>query len=222
MLIISDNEYDRKMARSLRAEQQAMTRDRLLDAATALFATHGLNGTSLADIAEHAGVTTGAIYSNFSTKNDLFAAVVERHMERQANEYRRLYSTAGSAADRLQSGADRWMTLISEQPDYFPLFVEVWRVSLGDPGIRRRLRNAYRKLLAELAALIAEGSPEVAPDMTDEAAEMFAMIITSLADGLAMRKILDPSKVPDDLFGRFLRLVIESIASASDLRHPGT
>jgi AcrR family transcriptional regulator len=195
---------------SLRAEQQALTRDRLLDSAAALFATQGLTGTSVALIASHAGVTTGAIYSNFSGKNDLFAAVVERHMARQVEEYRRLYSSGGSAADRMQSGADRWMALITEQPDYFPLFVEVWRVALGQADIRRRLRRAYRKLISELAELVAEGSPEVRQDLDDETAERFALIVCSLADGLALHKILDPQRVPDELFGGFLRLVIEA------------
>jgi AcrR family transcriptional regulator len=201
---------------SLRAEQQALTRDRLLDSAAALFATQGFNGTSVALIAKHAGVTTGAIYSNFSGKNDLFAAVVERHMGRQIEEYRSLYSAGGSAADRMQSGADRWMALVTEQPDYFALFVEVWRVALREPDIRRRLRRAYRKLIGELAELIAEGSPEVQPDFDDETAERFALIVCSLADGLALHKILDPQRVPDELFGGFLRLVIE--ASTQDTR----
>jgi len=199
---------------TLRAEHQALTRTRLLDAGATLFAKRGFAGTSVAVIAKHAGVTTGAIYSNFTGKEDLFAAVVERHMARQAEEYRRLYSAGGSAPERLQSGGDRWMALIDEEPEYFPLFVEVWRVALTDPGIRRRLRSAYRKLIGELATLIGEGSAERWPEMDDEAIAAFASLVCALADGMALHRTLDPERIPAELFGAFLRLVVEGVPSA--------
>jgi AcrR family transcriptional regulator len=197
---------------SLREEQQAETRDRLLDAATILFAETGFSGTSVAAIAKRAGVTTGAIYSNFAGKDELFAAVVERHMQRQAETYRLLYAAGGSPAERMQRGADRWMSLISGEPDYFPLFIEVWRVGLAKPAIRKRLRKAYANLVAELAGLVRQGSPEPIDDAT---ATQFALIVCSLADGLALHKILDPGLVPDDLFGGFLRFAIESAQQGS-------
>jgi AcrR family transcriptional regulator len=196
---------------SLRAEQQAETRDRLLDAASALFAERGFSGTSVAAIADRAGVTTGAIYSNFAGKDDLFTAVVERQMRRQAEAYRELYSEGGEPAERMQHGANRWMALIEEDPDYFPLFVEVWRVGLAKPEIQRRLRDAYADLVEELAALVRDGAPT---PLDASVASQFALIVCSLADGLAMHKILDPALVPDDLFGAFLRFVIESGGNA--------
>jgi AcrR family transcriptional regulator len=201
---------------SVREAQQAITRDRLLDSASELFAVNGFNGTSLALIATRAGVSTGAIYSNFSGKTDLFAAVVERHMTRQVQEYRRLYSAAGSAAERMQSGGDRWMALIAEQPHYFPLFVEVWRVGLAEPDIRRRLRAAYRTLVRELAQLVTAGSGDVVEELDEQTAEWFALIVCSLADGLALHKILDPDRVPDDLFGGFLRMLVEGVGGGGE------
>lgn len=196
---------------SIRTEHQALTRNRVMDAGGKLFAVHGFGGTSVAMIAEQAGVTTGAIYSNFEGKLDLFAAVVERRMVRQAEDYRALYSGGDTPAERLQSGADRWMEMIEDEPEYFPLFVEVWRVSLRDEGVRERLRGAYRDLIRELASLIREGSTEAWPEMDDEAVEAFASIICALADGIALGRMLDPERIPKDLFGNFLRLVAESV-----------
>ncbi|WP_144153179.1 TetR family transcriptional regulator [Paraburkholderia sp. BCC1885] len=54
------------------------TRDRILDAAEAAFYEHGVSQTSLADIAEHAGLTRGAIYGHFRNKGEVFTAMVER------------------------------------------------------------------------------------------------------------------------------------------------
>jgi TetR/AcrR family acrAB operon transcriptional repressor len=59
-------------------EQALATRDRILDAAEVLFLSNGVSRTSLAEIADSAGVTRGAIYWHFANKPDLFVALIER------------------------------------------------------------------------------------------------------------------------------------------------
>jgi AcrR family transcriptional regulator len=61
------------LARQERAER---TRNAILDAAAAVFDEHGFNGASLSDILAKAGVTKGALYFHFSSKEDLAHALV--------------------------------------------------------------------------------------------------------------------------------------------------
>ncbi len=63
--------------------KRAQTRQRLLDAAFRVLAEEGLAAASIEAIVARAGFTRGAFYSNFSTKEELFAAVVEREMRRR-------------------------------------------------------------------------------------------------------------------------------------------
>ncbi|HEX5806657.1 MAG TPA: TetR family transcriptional regulator [Macromonas sp.] len=65
------------MARRTKAEA-LQTRSNLLDAAERLFLQNGVSRTSLAQIAEAAGATRGAIYWHFKDKADLFIAMMER------------------------------------------------------------------------------------------------------------------------------------------------
>ncbi len=58
--------------------RRARTRDRLMDAATAVFAERGISGASVEEISEAAGFTRGAFYSNFEDKNDLVLALIQR------------------------------------------------------------------------------------------------------------------------------------------------
>jgi AcrR family transcriptional regulator len=60
-----------------REEKKAETRKRLLDAAAALVAKQGALATSLDAIADRAGLTKGAVYSNFESKEDLFLALLD-------------------------------------------------------------------------------------------------------------------------------------------------
>jgi len=62
-----------------RTKEEALeTRDRILDTAEQVFSEHGVARTSLADIADAAGVTRGAIYWHFKNKGDLFSAMLDR------------------------------------------------------------------------------------------------------------------------------------------------
>jgi AcrR family transcriptional regulator len=74
------------MSRPSRSTTQAQTRDRLLDAAERAFAAEGFGGASLDRIAEAAGFTRGAVYSNFADKADLFVAVLDRRLDRRHAE----------------------------------------------------------------------------------------------------------------------------------------
>src|SRR5919109_3815180 len=69
-----------------RVERQARTRDELIAAAERLFSARGFGRTSLDAVADEAGYTKGAVYSNFASKEDLFFAVYERRVERFVTE----------------------------------------------------------------------------------------------------------------------------------------
>lgn len=64
--------------RLTRAESRERTQERLLGAAAELFAERGVNGTSVEQIADRAGYTRGAFYSNFGGKHDLVVALLAR------------------------------------------------------------------------------------------------------------------------------------------------
>src|SRR3984885_7184390 len=72
--------------RLTRAEQQAQTRARLIDAAAKVFARRGFQAASVEEIAEEAGYSHGAVYSNFEGKADLFLAVFEDYMTERVGE----------------------------------------------------------------------------------------------------------------------------------------
>ncbi|MEU0538727.1 TetR family transcriptional regulator [Nocardia sp. NPDC005978] len=88
------------MARMNRAESRAHTRNALVRAARDLFVAEGPANTSLARVAEAAGYSKGAVYSNFQSKNELCLEVLELiHAENaQRAEAAAATVTAGSRA----------------------------------------------------------------------------------------------------------------------------
>src|ERR1700685_2397077 len=84
-------------ARMTREQSKAHTRTRLLDAARSVFARGGFHGASVEEIASEAGVSTGALYSNFDGKEDLFLALMEREISEHARE---IAEAVGARASR--------------------------------------------------------------------------------------------------------------------------
>ena len=85
-----------------RDESQAQTREALLVAAGRLFDERGFSATSITDIATEAGFTTGALYSNFSSKEDLFLSLLERQLAVEMAELSEALSREGTVRGRLE------------------------------------------------------------------------------------------------------------------------
>lgn len=103
--IVALSEPSRK--RLSRDESRARTREAILAAAGQLFDDRGFAATSISDIADAAGYTTGAVYSNFTGKEDLFLAVMERQMTDEVAAIGAALSAEPTVAGRLEV-VTRW------------------------------------------------------------------------------------------------------------------
>jgi AcrR family transcriptional regulator len=109
-------------------------RERLLDAAAAVFAERGYDGTRVGDIAGRAGLSTGAIYSQFENKSDLLmSALVERAAARYEdtvrNVRRRSYHEALLA------------TALAYRQTNEPLLLDAMAAAQRDETLAQRLRD---------------------------------------------------------------------------------
>ena len=80
------------MPRLNRKEMQQQTRQRLLEAAEGEIARRGIEAASLRDIAEAAGYSLGAVYSNFNSKEDLLRELLATHMQKEMDLIREALS----------------------------------------------------------------------------------------------------------------------------------
>lgn len=87
-----------------RQAKKAATRGRVLDAARELFDTQGYQGTTIREIARHAGVSVGSVFTSFSSKGEILSEVMEQRLDRLYAELDRVVPhLRGSTVDRLRS-----------------------------------------------------------------------------------------------------------------------
>ena len=178
------------MTRLTRSESQALTRQRLVDTARTMFLRDGYGATSLEKVAEEAGFSKGAVYSNFAGKDDLCLAVLDTIHAEVADAV--LGSLAG--ADSLEQALetfDLWADARLGDPDWSALEAEFAARSRRDPQLREALqdRNArIRGLVADaLTRTCEEHGVRLPMSYADAASALF-----SLGVGLGLQRAIDP------------------------------
>ena len=195
--------------RMTREQSKANTRERLLDAARSVFASRGFRGASVEEIASEAGFSTGALYSNFDGKEDLFLVLMEREIAEHLREISDAVQARESVAERAAGGARRWMTMIEREPELLLLFTEFWAYGVRDAQVRPKVAARFAQVRELLTRLIADGVREFDLEL-QMPAEQLAVAIDALADGIARQKLTDPDAVPDELMGKILSLLFEA------------
>jgi AcrR family transcriptional regulator len=196
---------------TLREEQKALTRQRLIDAGEAVFARRGFHGASVEEIAREAGASTGALYSNFAGKEDLFLALFEERIAADVRDYSQIAAAGATVEEQARGTADHWMAILRERPDYFPLFIEFWAYAIREPRLHERLAGQFAALRYASARMFLAGAGQQGVSLSPEAGELVGILINALGNGLALEKLADPDAVPDSLFGDMLVLIFQAL-----------
>ncbi|MFZ1991676.1 MAG: TetR family transcriptional regulator [Alphaproteobacteria bacterium] len=183
------------------------TRRQLIDTAAEMIAEKGFGGVSLREVAARAGLTKGAIYGIFESKEDLFLAVVQTKLPRrvgtvferglplreQMHRYARLLTAAAPA---IQSSAR--------------LAMEFDAYLASNPEMRARARTEIETRHRETAEeLLAAVDPGELPMPAHE----FAVLLASLTGGLMYRRMIMPDVVTDEFILKSFELLAQKPAA---------
>jgi AcrR family transcriptional regulator len=180
-----------------RLERQARTRAELVDAAERMFSEQGFDATSLNAVADTAGYTKGAVYSNFASKEDLFFAVYERRVERYLERAGRLVAEHGTAEGMRGVVAD----VVSRGRDdgWLAVFLEFWTHVLRHPEHRARFAEIHERAVAPLAANLRRLAGERRVALPADA-DRLAVAIFAMQTGLSLERLTRP-EVADGALG---------------------
>jgi AcrR family transcriptional regulator len=175
-----------------RQSRGAATRTRILDAAGALFAQRGYAATSIADICEQAGVTKGAFYYHFTSKQQAFLDLRDRWLaplDAQFKLTRAAGETLPQVVQRIAEMAQPIFDAVGGE-ERQQIFLELLSAARQDPAILPAMlspRRKYRTLFARLVRTgVAEGT------LRDVDAALAADTLVALGFGFVMQSLLDP------------------------------
>ncbi len=144
------------MPRLTREQSQAVTREKLLDAARMVFARDGYGGASIERVADEAGFSKGAVYSNFRSKEDLFLAVLEAPTLVDLPELLSAINAAASPAEVVDILAD-WADTQAQGRGWAFLVLEHVRLARQNNSFGERQAQLFRNIWTTLGdALVAK------------------------------------------------------------------
>jgi AcrR family transcriptional regulator len=203
------------MMRPTRAEQQAHTRSDLIEAAARVFARRGFQAARVEEIAQEAGYSHGAVYSNFEGKEGLFLAVFEQYMADRIQEVTNVSEFEGTFAERARAGADQWMRRFGEDRATFLLHLEFMVHAARNPRVSKPFGKRMEALRSEIERRVSEQEAQIDATLPLSPAQL-ALIVRALGIGLAVEALNQPAEQVDaQLFGNFVALMASLLESSA-------
>ncbi len=183
------------------AAHEQEVRERILDAATRVFAEKGYRASTIADVVRESGLSVGAIYTYFSGKDELIRASCDVIAGRGIDELAQRLAGASTTADRLAIAIRLYIETVDDwngEPGQVTL-VQAWAEADREPGVREMLAARRERLAGAGQMLLAQG---VASGELPAALDVDAVTRAFLAmlDGLMLQRIeAGPAYHPADL-----------------------
>jgi AcrR family transcriptional regulator len=201
--------------RLTRAERREQTRQELVTAAEECFVSGGFHASSVEQVADRAGYSKGAVYSNFASKEDLFFAVYERRVELALTEVVPDLRRAGleQASDWLATGT---VERHGRDDGWLAVFFEFWAHVLRHPELRERFAAIHARFLQPLTEAVRQLAADrglVLP--TDVSAGQVALAWNAMEIGLTLERLTQPESVDGVLARRMGWLLLDAVVGTA-------
>jgi AcrR family transcriptional regulator len=195
-----------RRTRSARAEGRD-GRQELLEAALEVFAERGYRDASVDEVAERAGYSKGALYWHFSSKAELFLALVDERIDQPWREGIALLESASADQDMAPEASRRFSEMLGAKREMLLLEHEFWSLAARDPKLRARYAERQRAMRSALGKAIAARMENLGAPPLEENPEDLATAFIALGQGLAIQELIDARSVPDGLLGDTFALI---------------
>ena len=196
-----------------RKERQIQTREELVTAAARVFARRGYHRATVDEIAAEAGFSTGAVYSNFGGKEELFLAIADDQVRARIAEIRAVGDAAAGKGDPGVEAAVQFRAFLEADPDWPLLFYEFWSLSIRNPELQEELAERRIAIRDALADTLEQVASALGFELRFPAPQLATAIAASL-NGLAFERAADPDSLGDEVFAEFIVAVLGCAISA--------
>ncbi len=197
-------------------EHERRRRQQILDAAMECFARNGYRATSIEDIVHASGLSVGALYTYYASKQELFLALAEQHTAQTLDAFRAIYERPGPMAEKNRESVELFFQQMAvELANYCRVSFEFWTEAPKSDALqaeRAKLCDSIRQFIV-WALTEARSVGELRPDVDIPAA---AELILALDDGLMLHHVSGVQPIPVAILKRaYTALLDGGLASPS-------
>jgi AcrR family transcriptional regulator len=186
------------------------TRSRILQSALKLFSEAGFDATGVAEICGIAGVSKGAFYHHFETKQAVFLQLLEDWLRQLDADLLDSLSGAPNVLEGLRGMAARTRGVFASADGQLSILLEFWGQARKDPVVWERAIAPFRRYRDIFADIVRRGIAEGSLRPVDPAKA--AQALMSLAVGMVLQGVLDPKGATwDQVIQDTIVLLVEGI-----------
>lgn len=175
-----------------RQESQARTRSRLVRSAERVFLKQGYLAASIGQIARTAGYTTGAVYSNFTSKEDLGLAVIQRHMVKGIVAMQEQLDAAEPTVTARLAALGQWVDDQLGDEEWVVLVTEFALSTRHKPAMRAQSSQGLMAARMAISGILDGQSQELGVPLP-MSSDRLAAAILGLGIGVSVLRIADPT-----------------------------
>jgi AcrR family transcriptional regulator len=199
-----------------RAEAKARTREQLLEAAARAFARKGFAGASVEEIAESAGYSIGALYSNFASKEALFLELLSARARQRAVFAAEIVG-GEDRADPVGALSQFLVRIADTDGDFGQLQAEFWLYAVRNPGAMEAFAAQQRELAGAIESLVGSAMERAGVIPQASPGEVTTLVL-AMFQGLVRRRRIEQAAVPAELFAQGLRWLFAGLRATADGR----
>ena len=196
-----------------RGESQAQTRTRLIETARQLFVERGYGGTSIRDIADGAGYSQGAFYSNFASKEDVLLELLKGHMEAEGAQLSQVMESDGRSPEQIFAELESWASTLNRDASWSMLSIELQLHANRSPTFAAKYQAVWDAHRARLGGVVGKLFATLGRTPPAEPEELAAAFM-ALAHGLALQGMGNRPDPSGRLILVFLRGLIAGAGGA--------
>jgi len=168
------------------------TRNRIVEAAMDLFAQNGFEVTSVSDICEKAGVSKGAFYHHFPSKQDIFQQGMEEWLDSIDRQMALVREAEVNVPEALSQMAHMMPEVYKAAMGGLPMFLEFLSHSYRDPEVLQAMASPHHRYREFFTAMIQDGIDE--GSLREVAPDVVSRVIVALAVGLLVEGLVNPDE----------------------------
>ena len=178
---------------STKSDLTETRREQILEAATSVFARLGVHTARMDDIVQEAGLSKGAVYWYFESKDEILKSILDIFLNRELQGLDKIVDQQGSVGERLMLMVEHLLTELERYQSVMPIAYEFYALSTRETDIRRSVNQYFRKFIKIFEKLVTQGINQgefrkVNPNET-------AMSLVALLEGITLLWIIGANKL---------------------------
>ena len=195
----------------IRRPRREEVRRRLLEAASETFLEKGYLDSTLDDIARRAGLSKGAVYSNFESKQEVVGLLLKQRIERM-REVIAAATDRAAAQEKGRTSASVMADNLIADADWVQFVLEFASRAGRDASVREIYAPFLRVQRHEVTKAVEEALAD-GPQHDGDYAALVGTIIVALRNGLALAHAADPEQIDAEVIERALDEVLTSLVT---------